>query len=199
MLSRTLALRPPLSALPMLGGQPLQAAARRVMPRPSSSRRVIIASTSAGSAGGNRIAAATAALFAGGDTQAQLQRYKFLLAVNVLVPLPLGLAHLFAPAAAARVAWLGFAPPHPLLFPLLGSLWAAVGIASALALLSPDPLNAVTLIQAVYKVIFLAVAIVPAVLAGQWSAFPLIPTLVFSSFLPLLALTAPWGYLFPKA
>lgn len=57
--------------------------------------------------------------------------------------------------------------------------------------------SGVALIQAIYKVIFLAVAIVPAVVAGQWAAFPLIPTLVFASFLPLLVATAPWGYLFP--
>lgn len=123
------------------GGQALGAAPKRPLPVPSASRRAITASASAQSPGGSRITAATTALFAGGDTQVQLQRFKFLLAVNVLVPLPLGLAHLFAPAVASRVAWLGFAPPHPLLFPLLGSLWAAVGIVSALALLSRDPLK----------------------------------------------------------
>ena len=67
------------------------------------------------------------------------QRLKILYAINVAVPLPLGLTHILAPAAASKWAWLGHTVPHPLLYPLIGSLWAAVGIVSLLGLLSDDP------------------------------------------------------------
>ena len=53
----------------------------------------------------------------------------------------------------------------------------------------------IMLIQMLYKVLFLANTILPLALEGRWAAFPLMPTAVFSSYLPILVFCAPWRYL----
>ena len=70
---------------------------------------------------------------------------------------------------------------------------------SALGLASPKPLDwaGVAIVQLTYKLIFLAWTIAPLVARAAWSAFPLVPTLIFASYVPLLLATIPWSHLFP--
>jgi hypothetical protein len=47
----------------------------------------------------------------------------------------------------------------------------------------------------VYKVAFLATAILPLALQGRWSEFPAVSVVVFAAFTPILLFCAPWDYL----
>ena len=47
----------------------------------------------------------------------------------------------------------------------------------------------------VYKVAFLATAILPLAFQGRWSEFCLGPTAVYAAYLPILLFCAPWDYL----
>jgi hypothetical protein len=53
----------------------------------------------------------------------------------------------------------------------------------------------VILLQIIYKLAFLSVAIAPLAAAGRWSAVLDANTAVFMAYLPLLLYCAPWGYL----
>ena len=61
---------------------------------------------------------------------------------------------------------------------------------------SPPPCRSpIFLAQVVYKVAFLATAILPLAYQGRWTEFCLGPTAVYAAYLPILLFCAPWDYL----
>ncbi len=59
----------------------------------------------------------------------------------------------------------------------------------------PPCCSPIMLIQIVYKVLFISLAILPLVLEGRWGEVPWASLTVFTAYLPLLVFCAPWAYL----
>ncbi|KAL4857792.1 hypothetical protein ACK3TF_002208 [Chlorella vulgaris] len=108
-------------------------------------------------------------------------RMRFLYACNILLPAGLAVLHLANPRMAADHIWGGG-----------GMSFQGSPAALALPMLGACP---IMLLQIAYKLAFLTTAIAPLAVANRWNALPGVPTAVYSAYLPLLFVCAPWGYL----
>jgi hypothetical protein len=60
-----------------------------------------------------------------------------------------------------------WSPLDPTIFSILGSIWLAIGLTSALGLAYPTRLMGIFVVQLLYKTIWLTTFVVPAALANQ--------------------------------
>ncbi|MBA1146570.1 hypothetical protein H0Z60_05810 [Ectothiorhodospiraceae bacterium WFHF3C12] len=80
---------------------------------------------------------------------------------------------------------------------LTGGFWTAVLILSVLGLVQPLRFSPVLLVQLIYKVIWLAVFVLPRLARGRTSE---VPTAMAASFVPIVLawpFLIPWNYLLP--
>ena len=117
-------------------------------------------------------------------------------ALNVLWAGVPGLLVLFTPGFAQR--WLlpymvGNVPQDMLTVRILGSIWLSVGLASLFGLVNPLPVAGVFVVQLLYKVLWIGVAVLPMLARGERRGLPL--ALSFVVMIVAAALATPWGYL----
>jgi hypothetical protein len=79
---------------------------------------------------------------------------------------------------------------------LVGSLWSAILILSALGLAHPLVYSPVLLLQLIYKSAWLAVFVGPRMLRGEWGQLPRGITLSFVAIVLVWPWLIPWSYLF---
>lgn len=87
-------------------------------------------------------------------------------AANVFVAGSIGVSALFTPARAAQTVFEGAVAPSEGLR-VVGALWLAIAVLSAVGLLAPKPMQPVLVLQIVYKGSWLLVAGLPAMLGGR--------------------------------
>ena len=117
-------------------------------------------------------------------------------ALNVLWAGVPGLLVLFTPGFAQR--WLlpymvGDAPQDMLTVRILGSIWLSVGLVSLFGLVNPLPVAGVFVVQLLYKVLWIGVAVLPMLARGERRGLPL--ALGFVVMIVAAALATPWSYL----
>jgi len=110
-------------------------------------------------------------------------------AANVLVAGWIGLLSLLAPATAARTVFQGSYPPTDAIR-LVGCLWLAIAVLSALGLVWPQPFAAVLVLQLVYKGTWLLAVAWPAQRAGR--SYPVGMAVFFVVWVVVLPLLIPW-------
>lgn len=106
-----------------------------------------------------------------------------------------GLLILFFPDFARRQMlpyMVGDVPQDPLTVRILGSIWLSVGLVSLYGLSNPLPVAGVFVVQILYKILWIGVAVLPALVRGETRALPL--ALGFVVMIVAAALATPWGY-----
>ncbi len=78
---------------------------------------------------------------------------------------------------------------------LVGALWTAILILSALGLSQPLRYSPVLLLQVIYKSVWLAVYVLPQLLRGNLKAIPWGITLSFAAIVLIWPFIMPWAYL----
>jgi hypothetical protein len=78
---------------------------------------------------------------------------------------------------------------------LVGSLWTAIMILSALGLREPLRFSPVLLLQVIYKTLWLLFYVVPLLRKGEWSAIPAGITTSFAAIVLVWPWLIPWRYL----
>ncbi len=118
---------------------------------------------------------------------------KLMYAANVLVAGWISISSLFFPKTAhATVFTQGFAYSEAIR--LVGALWGAIFLLSAIGLFLPRQMSLVLLFQLIYKGSWLLVVALPAVMQGQ--NFPRAMAWFFVVWVALLPFVIPWGQLF---
>jgi hypothetical protein len=86
---------------------------------------------------------------------------------NIIVLLPVGLTALLGGAEAQGRVFGGKYPDSPGLRTILGSLWTAILICSAIGLFYPVSMSPLLLIQVIYKTLWWLVFVLPRLLSGR--------------------------------
>lgn len=89
---------------------------------------------------------------------------------------------------------VGSVPQDMMTVRILSSIWLAVGLVSLFGLFSPLPVAGVFVVQIIYKVVWISVAVLPALLRGETRALPL--AVGFVVMIVGFAFATPWSYLF---
>lgn len=111
-----------------------------------------------------------------------------------------GLLITFFPGFAQRQMlpyMVGNVPQDMLTVRILGSIWLAVGLVSLFGLVNPLPVAGVFVVQILYKVLWIGVAVVPMLMRGETRALPLARGFVVMILAATLA--APWRFLLGDA
>lgn len=116
-------------------------------------------------------------------------------AANILVGAAVGGLSLFAPQRAVQCLFGGTTSPS-VETRVLGSLWIAIAALSLAGLVRPHELSPVFLLQLIYKVLWLLVVALPAVVTGRTRSLPMVMTVVFLVYVVVLPFAIPYGYLF---
>jgi len=115
--------------------------------------------------------------------------------LNVLWAGVPGLLTTFFPGFAQRQMlpyMVGNVPQDMLTVRILGSIWLAVGLVSLFGLVNPRAVAGVFVVQILYKVLWIGVAVLPMLMRGETRALPL--ALSFVVMVVAAALATPWGY-----
>ena len=115
---------------------------------------------------------------------------------NIIVLVPVGLLMLFGGEKGGQLACQGKFPESEGFRTILGSLWTAILIGSALGLLYPVPMSPLLLIQVIYKTLWLLVFVTPRLIGKQTSEIPSGIALVFLVIVNSYPLVIPWQQLF---
>jgi hypothetical protein len=86
---------------------------------------------------------------------------------NIIVLLPVGLMTLFGGAETQRRLFQGKYPDSPGLRTILGSMWTAIFICSAIGLFYPFSMSPLLLLQLIYKTLWWLVFVLPRLLSGR--------------------------------
>lgn len=107
---------------------------------------------------------------------------------NIIVLLPVGLMTLFGGAETQRRLFLGKYPDSPGLRTILGSLWTAILICSAIGIFYPLSMSPLLLVQVIYKTLWWLVFVLPRLLTGRAEQihWPIAGVFLF------ILLTYPW-------
>ena len=89
---------------------------------------------------------------------------------------------------------VGNVPQDMMTVRILSSIWLAVGLVSLFGLFNPLPVAGVFVVQIIYKVVWISVAVLPAFLQGETRALPL--AVGFVVMIVSFAFATPWSYLF---
>ncbi len=89
---------------------------------------------------------------------------------------------------------VGSVPQDMMTVRILSSIWLAVGLVSLFGLFNPLPVAGVFVVQTIYKVVWIGVAVLPALLQGETRALPL--AIGFVIMIVGFAFAIPWSYLF---
>ncbi len=111
--------------------------------------------------------------------------------IMVLLPVLIGLAGHRGPGPIAVLG--GGIVESPGLRWLLFSLWGGVAAVSALGLMAPRPFLAVLIFQVIYKAMFLATYVAPAIVRHEWASVPMGPAAVF------VIIVIVWPFIIAKA
>ena len=115
---------------------------------------------------------------------------------NIIVLVPVGLLTLFGGEKGGQLACQGKFPESEGFRTILGSLWTAILIGSALGLFYPVPMSPLLLIQVIYKTLWLLVFVTPRLIGKQTSEIPSGIALVFLVIVMSYPLVIPWQQLF---
>jgi hypothetical protein len=115
---------------------------------------------------------------------------------NILVLLPVGLLMLLGGERGGQSACQGRFPESAGFRTILGSLWTAILIGSALGLFFPAPMSTLLLIQVIYKSLWLLVFVLPRLLGGRSQEVPWGISLTFLVVVLSYPWVIPWGHLF---
>lgn len=88
---------------------------------------------------------------------------------------------------------VGGVPQDMLTVRILSSIWLAVGLVSMFGLFNPLPIAGVFVVQIIYKVVWIGVAVLPALLQGETRALPL--AVGFGVMIVSFIFATPWAYL----
>lgn len=106
----------------------------------------------------------------------------------------LGLGVLFAPALVQ--ALLGFPDQDPVVFGVVGSVYAAFGFISLLALRAPLKFSPLLLLQLCYKILWVAVIALPLAFSGHLPAHGALLLVIFATYIIGDLIAIPFPYLF---
>jgi hypothetical protein len=115
---------------------------------------------------------------------------------NIIVLIPVGLLTLLGGERGGQLACQNKFPESEGFRTILGSLWTAILIGSALGLFFPITMSALLLIQVIYKTIWLLVYAMPRMLKQGSNE---VPWGLASTFLVIIVSypwVIPWGQLF---
>jgi hypothetical protein len=115
---------------------------------------------------------------------------------NIIVLIPVGLLTLLGGEKGGQLACQSKFPESEGFRTILGSLWTAILIGSALGLFFPITMSALLLIQVIYKTIWLLVYAMPRMLKQGSNE---VPWGLASTFLVIIVSypwVIPWGQLF---
>lgn len=115
---------------------------------------------------------------------------------NLIVLVPIGLLTLFGGERGGQIACQGKFPESEGFRTMLGSLWTAILIGSALGLLYPATMTPLLLIQVIYKTLWWSVFVLPRLLAGRSHEVPWGIALTFLVIIVSYPWAVPWGLLF---
>lgn len=115
---------------------------------------------------------------------------------NILVLIPVAFQTLLSGEAGNRRVFEGKFPESEGLRTILGSLWAAILVASCLGLLYPVQMSPVLIVQIVYKSLWLLVFVLPRLTAGRRTEIPWGLTLTFLAIVLVYPWIVPWSRLF---
>ena len=107
---------------------------------------------------------------------------------NICVLVPVGLLTLLGGERGGQLACQGKFPESEGFRTILGSLWTAILVGSALGLLFPIPMSPLLLIQVIYKTLWLLVFVLPRLLGGRSGEVPWGISVTFLG----IVLTYPW-------
>ena len=107
---------------------------------------------------------------------------------NIFVLVPVGLLTLLGGERGGQLACQGKFPESEGFRTILGSLWTAILVGSALGLFFPVPMSPLLLIQVIYKTLWLLVFVLPRLLNGRTNEVPSGIALVFL----VIVLSYPW-------
>ncbi|CAN5771772.1 hypothetical protein BH23DEI1_BH23DEI1_16660 [soil metagenome] len=88
---------------------------------------------------------------------------------------------------------VGSVPQDMMTVRILSSIWLSVGLVSLFGLFNPLPVAAVFVVQIIYKVVWVSVAVLPALLQGETRALPL--AVGFVVMIVGFAFATPWAFL----
>ncbi len=117
---------------------------------------------------------------------------------NIIVLLPIGLMTLLGGRRGGQLVCQGKFPESQGFRTILGSLWTAILIGSALGLILPIPMSPLLLIQIIYKTLWLLVFVLPRLLGGRTNEVPWGISLTFLVIVATYPWVIPWGHVFGK-
>jgi len=130
-------------------------------------------------------------------TRSRERLLRFAFAANIGGAGVPGLAIILAPAWAATGMFA--VPQDPVIFGILGAIWLAIGVLSAVALRNPLPFVGLLALQVVYKAIWLVAVALPLLLRGQRLADAGPLALFFALVVVCYAAAIPFAALFARA
>ncbi|MEM1027866.1 MAG: hypothetical protein AAGJ38_07260 [Planctomycetota bacterium] len=127
-------------------------------------------------------------------TETHLIILRLVYAANVLVAGWVGLTSLLSPSNAMSVVFTGAVSGDGsvLAVRLVGCLWTAIAVMSAMGLVWPTGMAAVLLVQLIYKGLWLAVVAGPLVWRGETDRLPWGMTGFFAVWVVALPWIIPW-------
>jgi hypothetical protein len=115
---------------------------------------------------------------------------------NIIVLIPVGLLTLLGGEKGGQLACQSKFPESEGFRTILGSLWTAILIGSALGLFFPITMSSLLLIQVIYKSLWLLVFVTPRMIGGRTSQVPSGIAFVFFTIVVSYPWFIPWESLF---
>lgn len=92
----------------------------------------------------------------------------------------------------------GWPTQDPVVFGIMGSVYAAFGLLSILGLRSPLKFSPILLLQLCYKAIWFIGVILPLLFAGKFPDYALLYVLIFTTYIIGDLIAIPFSYIFAK-
>lgn len=115
---------------------------------------------------------------------------------NIVVLIPIGLMTLFGGERGGQLATQGKFPESEGFRTILGSLWTAILIGSAVGLFFPVAMSPLLLIQVIYKSLWLLVYVTPRLVSGSRDEVPWGIALTFLAIVVSYPWVIPWTQVF---
>jgi hypothetical protein len=115
---------------------------------------------------------------------------------NVLVLIPVGLMTLLGGEKACRWVFQSKFQESAGIRTILGSLWTAILIGSAIGLFFPVAMSPLLLIQVIYKSLWLLVFVLPRLLSDRRAEVPWGIAVTFLVIVVTYPWVIPWGVIF---
>lgn len=116
---------------------------------------------------------------------------RIVFAANVVGAGSVGLSCLLAPSTWGHRVFSRAAPASHAMT-LIGAVWTAIAILSAIGFVTPRPMVPVLALQWIYKGIWLAVVALPWLIRGRPKPFPVAMSTCFLVWFAVLTWAIPW-------